>query len=124
MACVEYGQTCFTAGETITIDFQLLQNDGVTPEDLTGATAEMQLLESLSSISATVNMTGGLTDPVNGIGRFSLTKVESQNLLPLPITGEETTTKSYTSQIKITYVDTTVEFVSGLNVNIEQNAIR
>ena len=49
MACVQFADLCYTAGDTVNIDFQYLEDDGVTPISLVGATAQMQLLEAIDS---------------------------------------------------------------------------
>jgi hypothetical protein len=121
MACVGFGDTCFTAGDTITIDFQWTTDQGVAI-DLTGATAEMQLLNAITDTTSVVTMTGGLVDHANGSGTFSLTKVQSQELLPIVADGPASI--SFISKIRFTYSDTTTETVAGLNVTIEQSGIR
>tara|TARA_R110002096_G_scaffold394407_1_gene589722 strand:- start:51 stop:416 length:366 start_codon:yes stop_codon:yes gene_type:complete len=121
MACVEFGNTCFTAGDTITIDWTYTTDEGVAI-DLTGATADMQLLESITDVSQFIDMTGGITDAVNGAGRFSLTNTQSQTLLPIITDGPAT--KSYVSKVRFTYADTTTQSVAGVNVDIEQSGIR
>jgi len=121
MSCPQIVNTCYTAGDTIVIDWQFTEVDGVTPIDLTGATAQMQLLENITDATSFITMTGGITDAANGLGRFSLTGVESQTLLPI---GSELAKKTYVSRILITYADTTTETIAGLNVEIEQGGIR
>jgi hypothetical protein len=120
MACVQIGDTCFTAGDTITIDWQYTTDEGVAI-DLTGATAEMQLLESITDVASFITMTGGIVNAVNGSGTFSLTKVQSQTLLPI---GSAAASKKYTSKIRFTYADTTTKSIAGINVSIEQSGIR
>jgi len=121
MACVEFGSTCFTAGDTITIYWKYTDDEGV-PIDLTGATAQMQLLETITDTTAFIDMTGGITDAANGSGAFSLTKVQSQTLLPI-VEGSPAT-KSYVSKVRLEFSDTTTKSVAGLNINIEQSGIR
>jgi hypothetical protein len=121
MACVEFQPICYTAGDTVTIDFQYLEDDGETPIPLTGATAQMQLLDAITDAAAVKDMTGGITDEANGSGTFSLTKVESQALLPI---GEPAASIKFVSVIKFTFSDTTTKTVAGLNVTIEQGGIR
>lgn len=121
MACVQFGQTCFTAGDTVTIDWQWTTDEGV-PIDLTGATAQMQLLEKITDISQVIDMTGGITNETNGSGTFSLTNTESQTLLPIVADGPAS--KQYTSKIRFTYSDTTTQSVAGVTVDIEQSGIR
>jgi hypothetical protein len=121
MSCVEFGSTCFTAGDTITMDWSYTTDEGV-PVDLTGATAQMQLLEAITDVNQFIDMTGGITDAVNGTGRFSLTKVQSQTLLPIIEGGQAS--KKYTSKIRFTYSDSTTASIAGINVDIEQSGIR
>lgn len=124
MACVEFVEFCFTAGDDVFINFQYLEDDGETPIDLTGATAEMQLLEAINSVSETITLTGGITDPVNGAGEFSLTDVESQSLLPIPVGPDEPDSKQYVSKMRFTFSDGTKKSVMGARVTIEQSGIR
>lgn len=123
MACPDSVNLCFVAGDTITIPFQYLENDGVTPVDLTGATAQMQLLDNITDQNQVIDMTGGLTDPANGLGLFSLTKTESQSLLPVA-TGGNPASKNFVSVIKLTFADTTTKTIAGVNVTINQGGIR
>jgi len=124
MACVDFVQTCFTAGDTVNIDFQYFEDDGETPIDLTGAAAKLQLLSAIGDISQVDDFNGGITSPQSGQGTFSLSSTESQALLPLPITGNEAIEKSFISKLQFTFADTTVKTVAGLNVTFEQNGIR
>lgn len=123
MACPESVKLCFVAGDTITIDWQYTEVDGVTPIDLTGATAQMQLLSKITDQTQVTDMTGGLTDAANGIGLFSLTNVESQSLLPVG-TGDNPEKADFTSVIKLTYADTTTQTIAGVDVEIKQGGIR
>lgn len=124
MACVDFVQTCFTAGDTVNIDFQYFEDDGETPIDLTGADAKLQLLNSIGDVSQVDDFNGGITNPTSGQGTFSLSATESQALLPLPITGDEAIQAVFVSKLQFTFADTTVKTVAGLNVTIEQNGIR
>jgi hypothetical protein len=124
MACVDFVQTCFTAGDTVNIDFQYFEDDGETSIDLTGASAQMQLLSSIGAVAQFDDFNGGITDAANGKGTFSLTATESQTLLPLPIVGDEPTSSTFVSKLRFTFADTTVKTVAGMNVSIEQNGIR
>lgn len=124
MACVQFASTCFTAGDNIDIDFQYFEDDGVTPIDLTGATAKLQLLTSVTAINQTDDFNGGITVPLEGSGRFSLDATESQALLPIPTTEGEPASTSFVSKLQFTFSDSTVKSVAGLNVTIEQNGVR
>ena len=122
MACPVSVSLCYVAGDTITIDWQYFESDNVTPTDLTGATADMQLLNKITDVSSVKTMTGGLTDPVNGLGQFSLTKIESQALLPIVLDGPQSI--KFVSVIRLTFADTTTRTISGAGVTIEQGGIR
>jgi len=124
MSSIQFVQTDFTAGDTINIDFQYFEDDGETVIDLTGASAQMQLLSALGNVAQFDDFNGGITDAVNGKGTFGLTAVESQALLPLPITGDEPTITTFISKMRFTFADTTVKTVAGLNVSIEQSGVR
>jgi len=121
MACVNFAELCYIAGDTVNIDFQYLEDDGVTPIDLTGASAEMQLLLNIDDAAQVDDLNGGITDPVNGVGRFSLTSTESQALLP--IVGGNISI-DFISHMRFTFADTTVRTVAGSNVEIKQTLIR
>jgi hypothetical protein len=121
MACPEIVELCFVAGDTLTIDWKYTENDGVTPIDLTGATVEMQLLNSITDLTAVKVMNGGLIDAEAGEGQFSLTNTETQALLPI---GSEPASISFVSRVRITYSDSTTKTIAGVNVTIEQGGIR
>lgn len=121
MACVQFADTCFTAGDTITIDWQYTTDEGV-PIDLTGATAQMQLLDAITDVAQVIDMTGGIVNPTNGSGTFSLTKVQSQGLLPIIADGPAN--KKLVSKIRFEFADTTTKSVAGVNLTIEQSGIR
>ena len=121
MACVNFADTCFTAGDTITIDWQWTTDEGVAI-DLTGATAAMQLLNAINDTANVVAMTGGITDATNGSGAFTLTNTQSQALLPIVADGAASA--DFVSKIRFTYSDATTETVAGVNVSIEQSGIR
>ena len=122
MACIQSVALCYMAGATVDIDWQYTEDDGATPVDLTGATATLSLLDAADDLTAIEDFTGGITDATNGSGTFSLTKVESQALIPL---GTDGVLKiSFVGTIKIVFADTTVAYIAGLNVTFEQNASR
>lgn len=124
MACPDSVNLCFVAGDTVTIPFSYTEFDGETPIDLTGATAEMQLLNAITDDTPVKVMNGGLTDPANGLGEFTLTKVESQALLPVQPGGGGAANISFVSVIKITYSDGTTRTIAGVNVEFKQGGIR
>lgn len=122
MACVEFANICFTAGDTVNIDFQYLEDDGVTPIDLTGATAVMQLLNDITDVTQVDDLNGGITDAANGSGRFSLTNTETQALLPIVLDGSPSIV--FISKLRITFADTTTQSIAGANITFEQSGIR
>ena len=119
--CVVSQPICIIAGNDFAFDLQLLQDDEVTPVDLSEATAVMQLLESDDSLTATVTLTGGVTDGANGLMRFTLTDVETQSLLPI---AEGNIKTSYVADVQITYLNTTKEVILRVDAAIEQGRIR
>ena len=121
MACVNFVDLCHIAGTNVYVDWQYTEDDGVTPIDITGVNAQMQYLLDPSDTSSVINLTGGVTDGENGIGRFTLTPTQSQDLLPI---GGEDITKQFISHLMFTYPDTTKEVVAGVNSTYEQNLIR
>lgn len=121
MACVQFADTCFTAGDTITLDWQYTTDEGVAI-DLTGATAQMQLLDAITDVAQVIDMTGGVVNAANGSGTFSLTKAESQSLLP--ITEGGASSRKLVSKVRIEFADTTTKSVAGVNMTIEQSGIR
>ena len=58
------------------------ENDGVTPIDLTGATAKMDLRLNVTDAMVAQSMTGGIVDAVNGMMEFTLTDEETAALVP------------------------------------------
>jgi len=119
--CVVSQPICMIAGNDFYFDLQLLKNDDVTPVDLTFTSATMQLLESDDSISATITMSGGVTDPEQGLMRFTLTDVETQSLLPIAEGNIKTT---YVADVQITYQDSTKEVILRVDASVEQGRIR
>lgn len=122
MSCTETVKLCFTAGDTMTINWVYTEVDGLTPIDLTGALAEMQLLDKITDVTPVQIMTGGLTDPANGVGAFTLTNTETQALLPVVLDANERI--AFVSVIKITFADLTTKTIAGVDVDIEQGGIR
>ena len=122
MACVQFAPACYMAGATIEIDWQYTEDDKVTPIPLVGATATLSLLDSVTDLTAVVDFTGGITDEPNGSGTFSLTKVQSQDLIPLGTADVKE--RSFTSTLKIEFADTTVDYIAGITTKFEQNASR
>jgi hypothetical protein len=120
MACVEFGSLCFTAGDDIVVDWQYLDADD-NPVDLTGATITWQLLNSITDNTAVITMSGGITNAANGSGRWTLTDVQSQSLLPI---GSESSSIEFISKIRIEFSDGTRKSVAGINLTINQGGVR
>lgn len=121
MACPSKINLCFVAGDTLNINWQYTDGDDV-PIDLTGATAQMQLLDKITDVVQVDDMTGGIVDAVNGLGLFSLTNTETQTLLPVILDGAAS--RLLTSRIRLTFADTTTKTIAGIDVTIEQGGIR
>lgn len=119
--CVISQNLCIIAGNDFFFDLQLLENDEITPVNLTGATAVMQFLEKDDSINDTIQLSGGITDPENGMMRFTLTDVETQSLLPIV---EGNLKASFVSDIQVTYSDTTKEVILRATASVEQGRVR
>lgn len=119
MACVNFVNLCHIAGTNIYVDWSYTDDEGA-PIDLTGVNAQMQYLTDPNDVSSVIDLSGGVVDGVNGLGRHSLTISESQSLLPI---GSGSSV-NFISNLMFTYPDTTKEVVAGVNTTIEQNLIR
>lgn len=120
MACVEFVNLCHIAGTNVYVDFQYTDDEGA-PIDITGVVAQFQYLVDPSDATSVIDLTGGVTDGINGLGQFSLTPAQSQSLIPI---GDAETTKTFKSHLMFTYPDTSIEVVAGVDTTIEQNLIR
>ena len=120
MACVNFVNLCHIAGTTINVDWSYTEDDGVTPIDITGVTAQLQYLTNANDLTSVIDLSGGVVDGVNGLGRHTLTIAQSQSLLPIG-SGVKT---NFISHLMFTYPDTTKEAVAGINTTYEQNLIR
>lgn len=119
--CVVSQQLCIIAGNDFFFDLQYLAADGVTPIPLAGCVATMQLLEAVDSVTATLDMSGGIIDATTGMMRFTLTDIETQGLLPI---AAGNLTKSFVSDVQLTYVDLTKEVILRTSTTIEQGRTR
>lgn len=117
--CVVSESLCFIAGTDFFFDLQYLEADQITPVDLTGATAVMQLLENTVDADEVLTFNGGITDAPNGLMRFSLTNAETQSVLPLPELK-----KTFVSDIQLTYTDLTKEVILRTTSTAEQGRTR
>lgn len=122
--CVVSYDSCAIAGNDFYFNFTLFKSDGTTPEDLTGATVIMQLLEDPCSETVTKNMNGGVVsgDEENGKVSFFLDPTETQALLPL--TPECELQKTYYSDVQITWPDGSKEVLLRVNAKFEQGRNR
>lgn len=118
MACPETFDLCFVADNTLTIDFTY---EPVGNMDLTGATAEMQLLDAVTDPTEVIDMSGGFTDTNTGQGAFSLTRTQTQGLLPI---GNESSNRVLVGDIRVIFADTTARTIARGNITIEQGANR
>lgn len=116
MSVATYTKTII-AGDDFYFPFIFTEQGGITPVDLTGATAVMEIRESATSPTVAVTMTGGITDAVNGVVLFSLTDVETNALLPRAEAG-----KIYSSSVKLTYSDLTEETILIVSFPVQQVA--
>lgn len=105
MSCPGTDSPCAIAGDDLYYDVTFSEADG-TPIDLTGATAAMDLRESVTSGSVAQAMSGGITVPANGQMRFTLTDTETAALLP-----RAEASKTFAFSVKITYSDATEETI-------------
>ncbi len=121
MACVNFVNLCHIAGTNVYVDFRYTEDDGVTPIDITGVTAQMQYLLSPADVSSVKDLNGGVTDGLAGMGRFFLSPTESQDLLPI---GGPDITAQFKSHLMFTFPDTTIQVVAGVDSTYDQNLIR
>ena len=119
MACVTTVNSCHIAGTNLYEDWSYTDDEG-NPIDLTDVVAQFQYLTDANDLTSVIDLTGGVVDGPNGLGRHSLTPAQSQALLPIG-SGK---TVSFISNLMLTYPDTTIEVVAGVNTTIEQNLIR
>lgn len=117
MACQASDAPCVIAGDDFFYGVTYTENDKVTPIDLTGATAKMELRESATSATVEVTLSGGITNPAAGQMIFSLTDAQTAALLP-----REEAAKTYISSVKITFSDATEQTVLIVNLSVDQAA--
>jgi hypothetical protein len=117
MACVGNDNPCFIGGDDLTYPVQFLLSDGETPIDLTGATAAMDLRDSVTDASVAQVMSGGITDATNGQMVFTLTDVETALLLPRTVA-----TQKWVFSVKLTYVDLSEQTILAGELTLDQAA--
>ena len=117
MACTGSDSPCAVAGDDFYYDIQFTEEDEITPIDLTGSVALMDLRDSAVSASVVQAMSGGITDAFNGWMRFYLTDAQTAALL-----DRAEATRTLTFSIKITYSDATKETILIGTLLLEQVA--
>ena len=117
MACVGNDNPCFIGGDDLTYPVQFLLSDGETPIPLTGATAKMELRDSVTDAVVAQLMSGGITDAANGQMVFTLTDDETLALLP-----RTETTKKWVFSVKLTYVDLSEQTILAGDLTLDQAA--
>jgi len=124
--CVVSYDSCGIAGNNFYLNFQLTQQDGVTPEDLTGSSVELQLLNSDCSELAVKNMNGGVVSgsESDGLVSFFLDGTETQALLPVTPVEGCVTTKVFVGDVRVTWQDNTKEVLLRLNAEFKQGRNR
>jgi hypothetical protein len=118
--CVVSQNLCLIAGTDFYFDLQLLKSDE-TPQDMTGATASMQLLVADDSLTQTIDFQGGIIDAANGQMQFFLDNTETQSLLPI-MTGNIIT--SFVSDVLVDWPDGTKEVILRAKTEVEQGRTR
>lgn len=117
MPCVGNDNPCFIAGDDIVYALQFFLSDGLTPIDLTGATAAMDLRLSVTNASVVQAMTGGIVAATLGQMEFTLTDAETAALLP-----RATESASWAFSVKLTYSDASEETILAGNFTLDQAA--
>lgn len=129
MACVDSITSCVTQGNDWWLDITVT-DDGVidvdtgnptNPKNLTGATVELQLIESLESVAATISPTATITDAVNGRIQFRLTAAQTNGLIASP---SAVASKVYIGSPRVTYQDGTVDNLFNLSLEVHQTRNR
>jgi len=110
MACTAIDDPCFVAGDDVFYDVVFTDSDD-NPIDLTGATAKMDLRETVTDADPVAqSLSGGIVTPLAGAMRFTLTDVQSAALLP-----RNTESKLWAHSVKITFSDATEQTIlSGM----------
>ena len=116
MACVGTDSPCFIAGDDLYYPLEFQDSEGAA-YDLTGATAKMDLRDSVTSPSVTQSMTGGITSALLGQMAFTLTDAETAALLP-----RTEANKSFAFSVKLTYLDSTEQTILTGSLELEQAA--
>ena len=117
MACVGTDNPCFIAGDDLLYAIQRTENDKVTPIDLTGATAKMDLKDAVTDVAVVKTMSGGIVDAANGLIHFTLTDDETEALLP-----RAEVSNSWVFSVKLTYSDASERTILAGTLTLEQVA--
>lgn len=117
MSCAPTDNPCFNAGDDLIYPLQFVENDEVTPKDLTGATAKMDLREAVTDVAVAQAMSGGIIAPLLGQMEFTLTDDQTAALLP-----RAEVSKSWDFSVKITYQDLSEETILTGKLTLEQVA--
>lgn len=115
MACAASDNPCIIAGDSLFYPLTYTEADKVTPIDLTGATAKMDLRESATNPVVVKSMTGGITVPSEGKMEFTLTDAETAALLP-----RDQASKAFSFSVKITFQDLTEQTILIGSYTFEQ----
>lgn len=100
MACAASDNPCVIAGDDLIYALTYTESDKITPIDLTGATAKMDLRESVTSATVTQSMSGGVISASEGKMQFTLTDAQTAALLP-----RDEASKNFAFSVKITFQD-------------------
>lgn len=118
--CEPIYDVCVIAGTDYYTDIELLMADG-TPIDLLGATVESQLLETDTSPAKVADVTVTILSALEGKVRLSLTKTQTQDLLPV---ASGLASKNFVSDVLVNYPNGTSEVFARVNYKVEQVRIR
>lgn len=116
MACVATDSPCFLAGDDLFYSVEFKDSDGVA-YDLTGATAKMDLRDSVISATVAQSMSGGIVSAELGQMAFTLTDIETAALVPRTVAS-----RSFVFSVKLTYSDTTEQTILTGTLLLDQVA--
>lgn len=89
------------------------------PEDLTGATADLQIRDEATNVVIEATATGGIVNFTGGVIDFALSDIQTRGLLPIAEAAAV-----YVYDIQLTYADTTKETIVQGNFNVKQGVTR
>lgn len=115
MACTASDSPCIIAGDDLIYSLTYTESDKVTPIDLTGATAKMDLRESVTDAVVAQSMSGGIISETEGKMEFSLTDAETAALLP-----RSEASKAFNFSVKITFQDLSEQTILTGTYTFEQ----